>query len=353
VAVLTFTADLQCAAEHHESQATTLTQSIICAAEEDRLCSTSQQDVLSDSSAGTAAADGSTAMNNDGDIVKPANDEDMSQVAANLRGPPSTTYTPDAQAATTEAGTLSELTSALGIRSHAVAPPPPHGGPAHEDSAFKCAGSAPAAAPQQRAQAADGERVQVVASCSTGADADAEREEGEDELPAASADLSASAHTGTLSRALNDAARSGLLSSMDLKTAMQQKHGWSAPWLPGLWLMPDGGSAATSLLLALQLYYEKEGGVEWRCPRGEASAAAAASRRRGGRAAGTKISERERREHVHEIPGFSEATARALPNMGVWEQLASGHASWERAWTDPYSHNVTKVIQVRCELFVT
>ena len=76
-----------------------------------------------------------------------------------------------------------------------------------------------------------------------------------------------------------------LLSSMDLAASMRQKHGWSAPWLPGLWLMPDGslfgaGDASCSLLLALQLYFEKEAGVEWRCPVGVASAERARAPRR-------------------------------------------------------------------------
>jgi hypothetical protein len=49
---------------------------------------------------------------------------------------------------------------------------------------------------------------------------------------------------------------------IDLSTSMKQRHGWSAPWLPGLWLMPDGAlfgeqPAPSSLLMSLQLYFEK------------------------------------------------------------------------------------------------
>jgi hypothetical protein len=82
------------------------------------------------------------------------------------------------------------------------------------------------------------------------------------------------------------------------------------------------------------------------CLQGEKSAALAAAQRRLARATAVTIAERKARERVHEIPGFSEATTRALPNLSVWEQLASGFASWERTWTDPFSHDNTKVIQV-------
>ena len=110
-------------------------------------------------------------------------------------------------------------------------------------------------------QAGPGEHVGAVASTSTNADSAA--------LPAANA----SAVSGTLSQMRASSDMTGLLSSMGaLTTSLKQKHGWSAPWLPGLWLMPDGTKfgesedAAQSLLMPLQLYYEKEGGVSWRCP---------------------------------------------------------------------------------------
>jgi hypothetical protein len=143
-----------------------------------------------------------------------------------------------------------------------------------------------------------------------------------------------------------------LLTQMDLSESMRQRHGWSVPWLPGLWLMPDGtrfgdGNAASSLLLSLQLYYEKESGVEWQCPQGVMSASHARSQRRQARPPAVRIAERHSREQVHYIPGYSEATSRAIPNMSVWEQLAEGYASWERTWTDPYSDDASKVIQVR------
>lgn len=145
-----------------------------------------------------------------------------------------------------------------------------------------------------------------------------------------------------------------LLTAMDLSESMRQRHGWSVPWLPGLWLMPDGtrfgdGNAASSLLLSLQLYYEKESGVEWRCPQGVASASRARARHRETRPLGVRIAERHAREQVHYIPGYSEATSRAIPNMSVWEQLAEGYASWERTWTDPYSDDASKVIQVHTD----
>jgi hypothetical protein len=53
-----------------------------------------------------------------------------------------------------------------------------------------------------------------------------------------------------------------LVQSMDLKQSMLVRHGWSAPWLPGLWKMPDGNvfdlhPAQSSLLMSLQLYFER------------------------------------------------------------------------------------------------
>jgi hypothetical protein len=144
-----------------------------------------------------------------------------------------------------------------------------------------------------------------------------------------------------------------LLSRMDLKASMRQRHGWSAPWLPGLWLMPDGSlfghsDASSSLLLALQLFFEKESGVEWQCPVGVVSAQRAWVQRRQARQQRVSIAERAWRERIRYIPGFSEATSRALPSMAVWQQLAAGMATWERAWSDPHSQDTRKIIQV-CE----
>jgi hypothetical protein len=53
-----------------------------------------------------------------------------------------------------------------------------------------------------------------------------------------------------------------LVPVVDLRTAMRERHGWSVPWLPGLWRMPDGQvfghrPGQSSLLMALQLYFEK------------------------------------------------------------------------------------------------
>jgi hypothetical protein len=142
-----------------------------------------------------------------------------------------------------------------------------------------------------------------------------------------------------------------LLSSMDLKASMRQRHGWSAPWLPGLWLMPDGSlfgnsDVFSSLLLSLQLFFEKESGIEWQCPVGVVSAEHAWAQHRRTRQLRVSIAERARRERVQYIPGFSEATSRAIPSMAVWQQLAEGMATWERVWTDPHSEDTKKIIQV-------
>lgn len=144
----------------------------------------------------------------------------------------------------------------------------------------------------------------------------------------------------------------GMMSAADLSESMRQRHGWSAPWLPGLWRMPDSSTfgnrdAHSSLLLSLQLYFEKETGIDWKCPQGVASAQRALAARRAARATAVQIAERAVRERVHYIPGFSEATTRAIPSLNVWAQLAEGCASWERTWTDPYSSDSSKVIQVR------
>ena len=50
------------------------------------------------------------------------------------------------------------------------------------------------------------------------------------------------------------------MQSMNLQQSMRERHGWSAPWLPGLWLMPDGSvfhPAQSSLLVSLQMYFER------------------------------------------------------------------------------------------------
>ena len=163
---------------------------------------------------------------------------------------------------------------------------------------------------------------------------------------------------------------------------MKQRHGWSAPWLPGLWLMPDGSrfgdaSAPNSLLLSLQLYFEKEAGVQWKCPHGIACAEGLRAQRRaqrerrrslvalrssldgdrsfdldaaeaGGRlqrSSSVHIAERGSRVRVHNVPGFSEATARCLPTISTLANVAAGSLTWERMWTDSDGH--VKVIQAR------
>jgi hypothetical protein len=52
-----------------------------------------------------------------------------------------------------------------------------------------------------------------------------------------------------------------IVPEIDLSVSMKQRHGWSAPWLPGLWLMPDGSlfgdlTAPSSLLMSLQFFFE-------------------------------------------------------------------------------------------------
>lgn len=56
--------------------------------------------------------------------------------------------------------------------------------------------------------------------------------------------------------------RSTSVRGIDLKRSMLERHGWSAPWLPGHWKLPNGDlfdvqASQTSLLISLQLYFEK------------------------------------------------------------------------------------------------
>jgi NAD-dependent dihydropyrimidine dehydrogenase PreA subunit len=87
--------------------------------------------------------------------------------------------------------------------------------------------------------------------------------------------------------------------------------------------------------------------IEWQCPRGVATAAHLRAARRTRRGTpSVRVAERAERETVHRIPGFSEATARAIPAIELWPQLSAGGMTWERAWYSPDDVEVKKIIQV-------
>lgn len=81
--------------------------------------------------------------------------------------------------------------------------------------------------------------------------------------------------------------------------------------------------------------------VPWRCPRAQLTAAELAKPRR---AQGVTMAEREARETIHLIPGFSDAISRAVPDA---RPVMSGDHTWERRWPDPADPNIPKVVQVR------
>eukprot|EP00892_Ulva_mutabilis_P002766 jgi/Ulvmu1/12490/UM009_0143.1 len=160
--------------------------------------------------------------------------------------------------------------------------------------------------------------------------------------------------------ALGDQARSGFVlarstsvKGIDLKRSMLERHGWSAPWLPGLWKLPNGdlfdvAASQTSLLISLQLCFEKETDVPWRCPKAQ-STLALRRRDRSLRAPGrVQIAERGKRDTVFEVPGRSHATCRSLPGIEVWSHFFedSPCLTWEKVWIDPFNLDNRKVIQV-------
>lgn len=62
--------------------------------------------------------------------------------------------------------------------------------------------------------------------------------------------------------AMSKLTRATSVKGIDLKTSILERHGWSAPWLPGLWKLPNGElfdvqGSQTSLLISLQLFFEK------------------------------------------------------------------------------------------------
>lgn len=74
-------------------------------------------------------------------------------------------------------------------------------------------------------------------------------------------EVDAAAPSASHSMSASLARSSTIVPEIDLAASRKQRHGWSAPWLPGLWLMPDGGlfgelPAPSSLLMSLQLRFE-------------------------------------------------------------------------------------------------
>lgn len=176
-----------------------------------------------------------------------------------------------------------------------------------------------------------------------------------------------------------------------MKRSMLERHGWSAPWLPGLWKLPNGDlfdvqNSQTSLLISLQLCFEKglcisahsiaitlvascsytihetfsalssttensigaEKDVQWKCPKAQSTLEWIEKQRRIRTPGHVRIADRGQRETVFEVPGRSHATDRSIPSIDIWSHFIDDRPSltWEKVWTDPYDTENRKVIQV-------